>query len=589
MGVSPTIYLTIIIDILLIAALVYFIYQQRRSSHLMKGMRMQLAEAEILQAKTDEQLQAIFQVSQKFIEAEDEGEIIETILQISMKYTGAMGASFVPLDDRSQPKSAIRKGVFPFPVPDAWLEYLASTSVREGCNQCSLLENHDHTCALLTGPFSEAMGIYCFPVRYADDKLGMVNLYMPGAGPLPEQTQAFLRSLVETTALAMESDRLRQRELATLSQLLVVRNKSELKESLASMVKNLSVTISADVALLTLKSQATNNSVAPDGKYSFTDQNAVISGDIGGEKAEFETLVHSVFASGETATSDGTSISIPSIASWIAVPLLSQSHQVLGVLVVASRRTDHIHQRHKVLVQGVAEQISLLVQNTSQMADLEYRIMMDERTRLAREIHDGLAQTLGFLKLQVAQMLSYAERNDQERLQKAIILSYETVSSAYNDARQAIDGLRVRLNSDEDCQLESWLRQTIEEFSSTIDPNSFAIILEEVDVKATLPPEIHAQLIRIVQEALSNIRKHAHAKRAWISCIQLANEIFLEIRDDGQGFALSDIQGLSRYGLRGMRERAELIGADFQIISRPEEGTTVKIRLPLQVSKHLEV
>jgi two-component system nitrate/nitrite sensor histidine kinase NarX len=223
------------------------------------------------------------------------------------------------------------------------------------------------------------------------------------------------------------------------------------------------------------------------------------------------------------------------------------------------------------------------------MTDLEYKIMMEERTRLAREIHDGLAQTLGFLKLQVAQMLSYIERGDQERLDKAIHMSYETLSSAYNDARQAIDGLRVRLNGDEDCYLESWLRQIIEDFCSNCGPNAFTVSLEDIDVNVALPPEVHAQLIRIVQEALSNIRKHANATHAWISCVQSTNDLILEVRDDGQGFAVTDVPGLSRYGLRGMRERAELIGADFQVISRPGEGTTVTIRLPLQLSKSFEV
>jgi two-component system nitrate/nitrite sensor histidine kinase NarX len=589
MGVVPDLYLTISIGILLIGALGYLIYLQRRASQRIANMQKRLSEAEELQARTTEQLQSVLQVSQKFIEAGDESEIIETVLQLAMKYTGAMGASFVALDERSQPVSALRKGVFPFPIPDAWLEYLASTAVREGCKQCSILENHDHTCALLTGPFSEAMGILCFPVRYGEDDLGMVNLYMPGSAPLSEQERAFLRSLVDATALAMESDRLRQRELATLSQLRTVRSKSDLKESLANLVQNLYETVAADITFLILLSQIVTKDGSRINENLSIDENAVISGDLGGEKDAFEALVQMVMSEKETLTSEAASVSIPSVLSWIAVPLFSQPEKVLGVLVVASRRVDHIPHRHTVLVQGVAEQMSLLVQNTLQMADLEYKIMMDERTRLAREIHDGLAQTLGFLKLQVAQMLSYMERGDEERLEKAIHLSYETLASAYNDARQAIDGLRVHLIDGEDNRLESWLRQTIDEISSVLGPNMFAITLEDIDVKTALPPEVHAQLIRIVQEALFNVRKHANARRAWVSCVQMNNDLILEIRDDGQGFTVSDTHGLSRYGLKGMRERAELIGADFQVISCPGEGTTVKVRLPLQVSKRLEV
>jgi signal transduction histidine kinase len=95
-----------------------------------------------------------------------------------------------------------------------------------------------------------------------------------------------------------------------------------------------------------------------------------------------------------------------------------------------------------------------------------------------------------------------------------------------------------------------------------------------------LPQEVHAQLIRIFQEALSNIRKHANATQVWISYQQENQSILFEIQDDGDGFSPEDVTGTSRHGLRGMRERAELIGADFQVISRPSEGTIVRIRLP---------
>ncbi len=87
-------------------------------------------------------------------------------------------------------------------------------------------------------------------------------------------------------------------------------------------------------------------------------------------------------------------------------------------------------------------------------------------------------------------------------------------------------------------------------------------------------------MVRIVQEVFSNIRKHAHASHAWINVKEWENDVILEVGDDGQGFQPDDVPGLAQYGLRGMRERAELIGADFQIASRPGEGTIVYLRLP---------
>jgi two-component system nitrate/nitrite sensor histidine kinase NarX len=90
-------------------------------------------------------------------------------------------------------------------------------------------------------------------------------------------------------------------------------------------------------------------------------------------------------------------------------------------------------------------------------------------------------------------------------------------------------------------------------------------------------------MIRIVQESLSNIRKHSQADLVIISCRELENRLVLETVDNGIGFSPDDIARPSQHGLRGMKERAELIGADFQIISRPGEGTKIRLDLPLSV------
>jgi len=90
-----------------------------------------------------------------------------------------------------------------------------------------------------------------------------------------------------------------------------------------------------------------------------------------------------------------------------------------------------------------------------------------------------------------------------------------------------------------------------------------------------------------VQEAFSNIRKHAQASHVWLIARKRDSLFFLAVRDDGSGFQPEQIELASRYGLRGMRERADGIGADFQIISRPGEGTTISLSLPVSVEEEL--
>ncbi len=576
--------IAILIDIGLLAALGGLFILQFRTHRQLQRVQANLTEAEKLRAESEAQLNAILNVNRKFVETGDEKEIIEMVLQLSMQTTNAMGASFVPLDERGQPLATIRRGEFPFPIPDAFLEYLASSAVRQVCDACSKLENHDGTCVLLKGPFSEAMGIICFPLRYASRNLGMLNLYMPDQLPITQQNQAFLRSLVDATALALESDRLRQREFTTLTQLRSARQKNDLRASLAGMLDNLYATLNADFAFLFLNPESliAQRSWLENGEISF--------GEIRPEEKEaFARIIKKVESISQVQVSEKNDPQHPGVFSWAATPILIGPSEQVGVILVGERGLEQFHQRHITLIQGMAEQMAVLIQNASQIAGLEYKIMMDERMRLAREIHDGIAQTLGFLKLQVAQMISYLERGDRDRLLQALRLSYTTLASAYQDARQAIDGLRITPEIENGNPLERWLSQTAVEFSANGSANTLEISLVRLDVRAVLLPEVHAQLIRITQEALSNVRKHAHARHAWISCFQDASDVILEIQDDGDGFAVDDIPGPSQYGLRGMRERAELMGADFQVISRPGFGTTVRIRLPLQESKQLEV
>jgi two-component system nitrate/nitrite sensor histidine kinase NarX len=107
------------------------------------------------------------------------------------------------------------------------------------------------------------------------------------------------------------------------------------------------------------------------------------------------------------------------------------------------------------------------------------------------------------------------------------------------------------------------------------------------ELASGLSPEVQAQLIRIVQEALSNVRKHAGARRVDISCNLVGEELVMEIHDDGAGFNVEDVPGPSQHGLRGMRERAELIGAELQVVSQPDRGTAVVVRLPVQAKEGL--
>jgi signal transduction histidine kinase len=219
--------------------------------------------------------------------------------------------------------------------------------------------------------------------------------------------------------------------------------------------------------------------------------------------------------------------------------------------------------------------IALDEKNVELLEQLEYKAILEERTRLAREIHDGLAQTLAFLKLEAARMQAYISKGDVEALSLTLQACQKTLSDAYLDARQAIDNLR-RVPDE---VLSDWLELTAIDFTTL---TGIEVDVSNVRVQHVFSPSVKAQLIRIVQEALTNIRKHAQACGVKLSAFERDATVFLEVRDNGRGFSPEETQPASQYGLRSMRERAESIGADFQIISTPGGGTTVRLRIPIR-------
>jgi signal transduction histidine kinase len=209
------------------------------------------------------------------------------------------------------------------------------------------------------------------------------------------------------------------------------------------------------------------------------------------------------------------------------------------------------------------------------LAQMEYKAVMDERTRLAREIHDGLAQTLAFLKMEAARMQTFVSKGDVEALSRTLQACYQTLSDAYLDARQAIDNLR-RVPDE---RLSDWLELTAADFTAI---TAIEVDVSRIQIAHVFSSGIKAQLARIVQEALTNIRKHAQACQVKISLFERDGVAILEVCDNGRGFAPEETQPASQYGLRSMRERAESIGADFQIVSSPGAGTIVRLQIPIR-------
>ena len=519
-------------------------------------------------------LEAVIKLGRKFVESNDEKEVILSLLAACVDLVGAVAASLVPFDERGLPMAAVSYGELPEHVMNAWVEYLASPSVRHSCSTCRNTGSFTQNCQLIEIPAldnqldASPSSVYCLPLKRGDHEYGIMNLYLSDSYCLDASAQDFLRALLDETALALESIRLRNREILMLQQLQAVRRSTDVEGIELDLLENVKETLEADFVLLQpLKEDEDQKLVGEFPKSGSILINELIEGIIRSGKP---VLIGKV---------EGYPGGREPINSLLAVPIQTSDSTTGGVIVAGNTSSHKFNTRHLMLLQTLAGQVNKISQNADLIAELEFNAIISERTRLAREIHDGLAQTLGFLKLQAAQMENFLGTQDIERLQERLATTYKVLSDAYKDVRQAIDGLRISPNG---AGMSAWLRETCLEFEEN---TGLPVDLDESSIGVQLPLEVQAQVIRIVQEALSNIRKHSSATRAWVICQQTGSGFTIEIGDNGYGFSPQDIPGVSQYGLQGMRERSELIGADFNIISGAGEGTVIKVHLPSAVMR----
>lgn len=517
------------------------------------------------------QVHSILDLQHKFLEAHSEKEILEATLGSGMLTLRATGASFVPYDEWGQSLPALFQGSVPETALQSWVSRLSSPQTRQVCKNCTTVHGRPG-CALIPPETDSSSAIYCFSLQSGEREVGVVNFFFESDVDLDPDLRNFVVESVRAAGQALQNLRAREQELSALRYIQTASApKSDLPLLLKSLLENVHRALDVDFALLYF----------PDGlpgEIVTTPMLLTESKKHDGAESEvpdlpfLEGIWKSVLGSGQSLSLENVALSKHELwKALLAVPLIWQSESPVGVLVLGSRSSQNFTQR-QALLETLASQAALLIQNASLMVSVEYQAVVDERTRLAREIHDGLAQTLAFLKIQVAQMQNYLVRGEQEKLAGALQSNYRTLSDAYLDARQAIDNLR-RMPS---ASLQGWIRDVADDFEQSA---GLEIDLSKFELKIIYPSTVQAQLIRIVQEALNNVRKHANAKKVQIVGHLDGNEVLIEVCDDGIGFAPELVNDNLRYGLRGMQERAEMIGADFQITSQPGCGTVVSLRL----------
>ena len=230
------------------------------------------------------------------------------------------------------------------------------------------------------------------------------------------------------------------------------------------------------------------------------------------------------------------------------------------------------------LLEALASHLASAMENLRLNALEKEAAVSQERIYLARELHDSIAQSLAFIKIQVQLMRDAVRSGNPDAIQEILEEIDTGVRESYGDVRELLIHFRTRANTED---IEAALATTLRKFEHQSGVKT-SLSIEGRGIP--LFPDSQIQVLHIVQEALSNVRKHAHASHVSLNVQQQPAWRF-EVRDDGVGFTLDeDRSDETHVGLRIMRERAQLIGANLEIISSPGHGSS--IILTLQPNAH---
>ncbi|RCW41478.1 GAF domain-containing sensor histidine kinase [Paenibacillus prosopidis] len=261
----------------------------------------------------------------------------------------------------------------------------------------------------------------------------------------------------------------------------------------------------------------------------------------------------------------------PPIQSAMAAPVAFGGNAAYGVLLIGHNKTDGLNQADGAVLEAIAEHMAIAFENARLEENRRELTRLEERNRLARDLHDSVSQMLFSISMTAKGVESFLEDNH-----------LDTAKSAVKDmqvlSREALKEMRSLIMQLRPAGVEKGLLTALIEYGTRLGLQ----VNGQADGVLALTRTVEESLWRIGQEALNNVSKHAHSKKVDITLSVSSNDIVLSISDSGRGMVKKRKSAkLGSYGLSIMQERAEALGGRFRLTSLPQKGTTVEVIIPL--------
>ena len=257
---------------------------------------------------------------------------------------------------------------------------------------------------------------------------------------------------------------------------------------------------------------------------------------------------------------------------------LHSSGQIIGALCVGSSSPQRFGEESAEMLTKLANTAAIALENARLYEQAERIATLEERRRIAAEMHDGLGQTLSYLGLMTDQVVDFLSNGKEDAAMERLHRTRETIEKATGDVRNAINSLMDENPISQD--LCDQLDMIVKEFSSKGNLAIRWTLNEQATCKCS--PEMNEQVIHIVREALTNAVNHAHAAHINMSFSQVDEGYVLKIEDDGGGFDSSQPRPAGHFGIQIMKARALRVGGVLTVNSAPRQGTQVSLCFPAE-------